>query len=140
MTTVTLSQDQLRELAQMIAAELARSASSAPSLFGRAKLTNEAAGLADVRTTAARLGVSEWFVREHADELGVIRVGSGSKKRLRFDLDAAVSRYGGEGPQAAKPRTSGRLAPAGGGRSGRRPIVGRNEGHVLQARGDRSGR
>ena len=80
---------------------------------------------------------SEWFVREHADELGVIRVGSGSKKRLRFDLETAVSRYGGGGPQAVKPSSGGRLAGKRSRPATRWPIGGRKAAHVLQVRGQR---
>ena len=36
---------------------------------------------------AGRLGVARSFVYEHAEELGVYRLGSGPRARLRFDLD-----------------------------------------------------
>lgn len=41
---------------------------------------------------AARLGVSRDFVYRHADELGAIRLGSGPKAHLRFDLADAERR------------------------------------------------
>jgi hypothetical protein len=41
--------------------------------------------LIDTRETARRLGVSADYVREHADELGAVRLGGGPKPRLRFD-------------------------------------------------------
>lgn len=139
MTAITLSRDQLQELASLVAAELARSAACAPGSLGTANLSNASGGgLVDVRTLAGRLGVSEWFVREHADELGVIRVGSGAKKRLRFDLEAAVRRYGGEGPQAVKPDSGGRSKAKRSRASARWPNAGQKAGHVLEIRGPRS--
>ena len=41
--------------------------------------------LVDTRTVARMLAVSEEWVREHAAELGAIRVGDGPKGALRFD-------------------------------------------------------
>lgn len=41
--------------------------------------------LLDTRTVARMLAVSEEWVREHAAELGAIRVGDGPKGALRFD-------------------------------------------------------
>jgi len=41
--------------------------------------------LIDVREAAALLGVSRDYIYAHAEELGVIRVGSGRRARLRFD-------------------------------------------------------
>jgi hypothetical protein len=41
--------------------------------------------LLDTRTVARTLAVSEEWVREHAAELGAIRVGDGPKGALRFD-------------------------------------------------------
>lgn len=42
--------------------------------------------LMDTQTVAHMLAVSEEWVREHAAELGAIRVGDGPKGALRFDL------------------------------------------------------
>ena len=41
--------------------------------------------LLDTRTVARMLAVSEDWVREHAAELGAVRVGDGPKGALRFD-------------------------------------------------------
>jgi hypothetical protein len=41
--------------------------------------------LIDSHTVAGMLGVSEDWVREHAAELGAIRIGDGPKGALRFD-------------------------------------------------------
>ena len=40
----------------------------------------------DTTTVATMLGVSSEWVREHAAELGAIRVGDGAKGTLRFDV------------------------------------------------------
>ena len=46
-------------------------------------------GLVDARELAAELGVSIDYVYAHATELGAMRLGSGAKARIRFDLDEA---------------------------------------------------
>ena len=45
--------------------------------------------LVDAQTIAAILGVSRSTVYEHAELLGAIEVGNGSRPRLRFDVDQA---------------------------------------------------
>jgi hypothetical protein len=45
------------------------------------------AGLVGVTAVADYLDVSAGWVYEHAEELGVRRLGSGPKARLRFDLE-----------------------------------------------------
>jgi hypothetical protein len=45
--------------------------------------------LVDARELAAELGVSVDYVYAHAVELGAMRLGSGPKARIRFDLDRA---------------------------------------------------
>lgn len=46
-------------------------------------------GLVDARGLAKELGVSLDYVYAHAIELGAMRLGSGPKARIRFDLDRA---------------------------------------------------
>jgi hypothetical protein len=46
-------------------------------------------GLVDARELAEELGVSIDYVYAHATELGAMRLGSGPKARIRFDLDRA---------------------------------------------------
>lgn len=46
-------------------------------------------GLVDARELAEELGVSIDYVYAHAAELGAMRLGSGPKARIRFDLDRA---------------------------------------------------
>jgi hypothetical protein len=45
--------------------------------------------LVDAATLGRELGVSRQFVYDHAEELGVLRLGSGRRPRLRFDLEVA---------------------------------------------------
>lgn len=62
--------------------------------------------LVDAQTVAGALGISPETVRGHADELGVVRVGTGSRPRLRFDLATARAAWNarsvGERSQAAE--------------------------------------
>lgn len=44
--------------------------------------------LVDAATLAAELGVERSWVYEHSDELAPVRLGTGSKPRLRFDVQA----------------------------------------------------
>src|ERR1051326_1360619 len=43
-------------------------------------------GWVSVEAVARHLGVKAAWIRQHADELGVVRLGSGAKPRLRFQL------------------------------------------------------
>ena len=45
--------------------------------------------LVDTRELAVLLGVQPSFVYAHAAELGAMRLGSGRKARMRFDVDRA---------------------------------------------------
>lgn len=46
-------------------------------------------GLVDAATLADVLGVARSYIYAHADALEAVRIGSGTKPRLRFDLEAA---------------------------------------------------
>jgi hypothetical protein len=74
-----LAHSDLETLADLIADRLARQ----PLLT---------AALVDVATVARFLGVEPSFVYEHAAELGVVRLGSGPRARLRFDVEEALAR------------------------------------------------
>jgi hypothetical protein len=66
--------------------------------------------LLDTRTVARMLAVSEEWVREHAAELGAIRVGDGPKGALRFDaarVRAALERRRLSQPKARQRRQPG---------------------------------
>ena len=49
------------------------------------------AGLVDASRLAKHLGLTRAWIYEHAHELGAIRVGSGPRARLRFDLATATA-------------------------------------------------
>jgi hypothetical protein len=57
--------------------------------FGSGAIDRAAGPLVDAATLGRELGVSRQFVYDHAEELGVIRLGSGRRPRLRFDLEVA---------------------------------------------------
>lgn len=76
MSVITLSEAQLDQLADRIAQRLRTRPPHGPRLV-------------DAQTLADALGVRRETVYAHADELGAIRLGGGSKPRLRFDLEAA---------------------------------------------------
>lgn len=82
--------------------------------------------LVDAATLAVKLGVSRPYVYEHADRLGVLRLGDGTKARLRFDVEtarAAMRRDGSEQSQGAEvPAVTGD-APSPG-RAARRRVPG----------------
>lgn len=50
--------------------------------------------LVDAATLAAQLGVTRSWIYEHRDELGVVRLGTGTKPRLRFDVETARQAVG----------------------------------------------
>jgi hypothetical protein len=68
--------DDLVELARLVAVEVVRLL-ELPASAGEA--------LIDAREVARRHGIDRAWVYAHADELGVVRLGSGSRPRLRFD-------------------------------------------------------
>lgn len=79
-------------------------------LLARRSLTGEPE-LVDATQLARRLGVERSWVYTHAIELGAVRLGSGSKPRLRFDSRAAMERMRGGSPGTEvkpEPRTAGR--------------------------------
>jgi len=66
--------------------------------------------LLDTQTVARMLAVSEEWVREHAAELGAIRVGDGPKGALRFDgarVRAALDRRRIDRPKETRRRRPG---------------------------------
>ena len=50
--------------------------------------------LVDAAELAQVLGVSRAFVYEHSAEFAVVRLGSGPKARLRFDVEKALESLG----------------------------------------------
>ncbi|HKO38856.1 MAG TPA: hypothetical protein VJU14_10855 [Solirubrobacterales bacterium] len=83
----------------------------------RSSAASSTAGLVDVAEVARRFGVSRDYVYDNADRLGVIRIGTGARPRLRFDPAIVAERLtrcsdSRESEQRkpasrAKPRTTG---------------------------------
>jgi hypothetical protein len=99
----------------------------------------------DAAMLAERLGVSRWFIYEHADELGGVRLGDGPRARLRFDLDQALeawnARSTSERSQPAKtPVAPGSAPTPRRTRTGRRAAGLPEPGSVLAIRGPASER
>jgi hypothetical protein len=79
----------------------------------------QTAGLVDAVGLADALGVDRSWVYEHADQLGAIRLGTGPRPRLRFELGGALASFrelsaqrrvvplrGGRQPAVPRPRRS----------------------------------
>jgi hypothetical protein len=103
---VRLHRDDLVALADLVADRLAaRLAGSGSPLVPSAGKENApasavgavsgaATGLPALLTAAEvaeRFGVSAEWVRDHADELGVVRLGDGPRPRLRFDAETVAA-------------------------------------------------
>ena len=90
-----LTDGDVEAIAEATAARLAEIVSAAPGAFA----------LVDARQLARDLGVSLDYVyaHAHATELGAMRLGSGPKARIRFDLDRARQAL-----EARAGRTNGR--------------------------------
>jgi hypothetical protein len=76
---VTLSAGDVEAIAEATARKLAEFVGDRGKTFG----------LVGPRELAEGLGVSLDYVYAHATELGAMRLGSGPKARIRFDLDGA---------------------------------------------------
>jgi hypothetical protein len=76
---VTLSAGDVEAIAEATARKLAEFIGERGKTFG----------LVGPRELAEGLGVSLDYVYAHATELGAMRLGSGPKARIRFDLDGA---------------------------------------------------
>jgi hypothetical protein len=88
-----LTDGDVEAIAEATAARLAEIVSGTPGTFA----------LVDARQLARDLGVSLDYVYAHATELGAMRLGSGPKARIRFDLDRARQAL-----EARPGRTNGR--------------------------------
>ena len=78
-----LHPDDLTALADLIAARVVVALAAEP----RGSLPE----LIDAAEVARRFGVTSEWVRENADRLGVIRLGTGARPRLRFDAERVAS-------------------------------------------------
>jgi hypothetical protein len=104
--SVELTADAIEQIAQRVA-ELLREDTEE-------RHRDRGGGLIDATQLAQRLGVSREWVYEHANELGAVTLGSGTRPRLRFDLEVAVRVVEGRrrgtppGPPPAQPRPTRR--------------------------------
>lgn len=73
--------------------------------------------LVDARDLARLFDLAPSWVREHADELGAIRIGKGAKPRLRFDPEVVGNRLSS--------RSSSEKSPGARSRGGKRRAAGR---------------
>lgn len=94
-----------------------------------------AEGLIDAAEVARRCGLSRDAVYAHADEMGAIRVGTGSRPRLRFDPAAVKERLGGSASALLTRDTTAATEAA---RPRRRRPSARPERELLPIRGSRS--
>lgn len=84
----------------------------------------DAPALIDVRECARRFGLTESYVRDHAEDLGVIRLGDGPRPRLHFDPDVVSERLTAcSASSRSQPRIPARKAKRRGndGLTGRKP-------------------
>ena len=101
MTSITLTDEQLDMLADALADRIA------DRLAERlAAPPNSAPGLVDAAELARSLGISRDTVYQHADELGAVRIGNGTRSRLRFDADKATARVSTSGSHQPDPPAS----------------------------------
>ena len=81
---------------------------SVPQFAARARARGP---LVDAATLADELAVSRAYVYEHASELGALRLGSGPKARLRFDVARAMACLGSGQSQSQNPSADGDSEP-----------------------------
>jgi hypothetical protein len=74
-----LTQADIEAIAEATVARLAELVDAGSATFA----------LVDARQLARELGVSTDYVYAHADDLGAMRLGTGPRARIRFDLDRA---------------------------------------------------
>jgi hypothetical protein len=68
--------------------------------------------LVDAAEIAKRFSVSRDYIYEHADKLGAIPLGNGTKARLRFDPEVVAERLGARPhPVTAAPRRTSPRKP-----------------------------
>jgi hypothetical protein len=91
---VTLSAGDVEAIAEATARKLAELVADRGKTFG----------LVGPRELAEGLGVSLDYVYAHATELGAMRLGSGPKARIRFDLDGARRLLEARAQQPRRPR------------------------------------
>jgi hypothetical protein len=91
---------------------------------GIAETAHAGTSLVDAAFLAAYLDVDRGWVYEHADELGVFKLGAGPRPRLRFDLDTVRDRLAA--CQAGRGSIEAETARLSGSRERRRRPLGTN--------------
>lgn len=99
--TTTLRAGDIEAIAEATAARLS-------GIVGFSAMTF---GLVDARQLAHELGVSLDFVYSHARELGGMRLGTGPRARIRFDLDRARRSLEGKSGDTIGRRSRSRRSP-----------------------------
>jgi hypothetical protein len=103
----------------------------------RGEASSSVRGLVDAATLAVELGVTRSWVYEHRAELGAVRLGAGSKPRLRFDVQHAreVLTRSSRQPSADFPTSTRAEGPPAHRRGGPRSAAGpRQPGRILAVR------
>jgi hypothetical protein len=80
---VRLAAEDLELLADLVAERVLERMGAAPATAAVVSI--------DAAEVASRYGVTAAWVREHADQLGVMRLGDGPKPRLRFDPERVAA-------------------------------------------------
>ncbi len=78
-------------LTSTLTASIRRRVHEVPPAGGGRGVSAARTGLVGAATVADTLGVSRDYVYRHARELGAVRLGTGEKARLRFDLEAVLA-------------------------------------------------
>jgi hypothetical protein len=86
---VRLAAEDLELLADLVAERVLDRMGAAPA-------SDAPPALIDAAEVARRLSKTPAWVREHADELGVIRLGDGPRPRLAFDPDRVAAALGSD--------------------------------------------
>jgi len=97
-----------------------------------------ARSLVDASTLAGALGVARSTIYEHADELGAVHVGGGSRPRLRFDVEQAREAWTRRSSSERSQAPQSPVVP--GLRRRRQPDRLGSGGHLLPIRGESDGR
>ena len=93
---VRIAAEDLEQLAVRVAELVLERMGDAPAPGGSPQLV-------DAAEIARRFGLSAATVREHADRLGVIRVGDGPKPRMRFDPERVAAALADCSPDRRSP-------------------------------------
>lgn len=122
---IMLAPEQLAELAELIADRLRWPAPASSRV-----------GLVDAHELAAQLGVSESWVYANSEQLGVERLGTGKRPRLRFDPAVAREAMGCSSSKRSQPESGSSTddPPSPRARRRRSPDLAPKPGRILGSR------